>query len=219
MQNLIYFMSILLIPLLVMLLIYFIVYGNKIKIKNNLSGLDVARKILDENNLDMTYVVETKGSMSDIYVFKQRVIRLSSLIYNEEYLSSAAVASMKASTAVLDKENDSFLKIKAMFMPLVDYLMILSFILIIVGCILGMNDVSLLAIAIIVLVLIFNIVTLPLNFKIKRRAMNELKKNKILNNEELKQVNNLLTLYSFNDISNMICCINNAIRNLDIFNK
>lgn len=219
MQNLIYFLGILSIPLLVMLLIYFVVYGNKCKSKNNVSGLDVARKILDENDLEMTYVVETKGSMNDIYVFKQRVIRLSSTIYNEEYLSSVAIASMKASIAILDKENDSFLKIKAMFNPLVDFLMILSFILIIVGSILGMNDVSLLAVAIISLVLIFNLVMLPLNFKIKKRAMDELEKNKIVNKKELKQVNSLLTLYSFNDISNMLCSVNNAISNLDIFNK
>lgn len=219
MQNLILFIIILLIPLIFMLLIYFVVYGDKKKIKNKMCGLDVARKILDEHNMDMTYVVETKGIMSDVYVFKQKVIRLSSNIYNEEYLSCAAVASMKASSALLDKENDSSINIKAKFMPLLDFLVVLSFILIIIGLLLNMNDVSLLAVAILSLVLLFNLFTLPINFKIKKKAYEELEKNKILSKDELKNVNSLLTLYCFSDISNMLFSISNAISNLDLFNK
>lgn len=219
MQNLILFIIILLVPLIFMLLIYFVIYGNKKKIKSKLCGLDVARKILDENNMDMTYVVETKGIMSDVYVFKQKVIRLSSSIYNEEYLSCAAVASMKASMALLDKENNSSINIKAKFMPLLDFLVVLSFILIIIGLLLDMNDASLLAIAILVLVLLFNLFTLPINFKIKKKAYEELEKNKILSKDELKNVNSLLTLYCFSDISNMLFSISNAISNLNLFNK
>lgn len=219
MEYLIYFICILFVPLLFMLLIYFMVYGNNKKTHNKVSGLDVARKILDENNLDMTYVVETKGSMSDIYVYKQKVIRLSSNIYNEENLSSVAVSGTKAATAIMHKRNDSGVKLKGTIGPILDYLMVLSFILIIVGTVMHISDISLLAVAIIVLVLLFNLVTLPINFKIKNKALEELKKNKIVNDSELEKVSKLLILYSFNDISNMVCCINNAIKNLDIFCK
>ena len=215
MEYLIYYICILLVPLLFMLLINIIVYGNKTKTK--VSGLDVARTILDKNNLDMTYVVETKSFMSDIYVYKQGVIRLSSNIYNEEYLSSVAIASMKAVTAILHKKNDSAIKLREMLNPLLDYCMIISFILIIVGALMNMNDLSLLAFVLISLVLLFNLVTIPINFKIKTQALEELKKNKLIKDDEVDNINKLFTIYSFSDISNMVCSVNNTINNL--FNK
>ena len=215
MEYLISFICILSIPSLFMLLIYFGVYGNKNKTK--LSGLEVARKILDKNDLDMTYVVETKEFMSDIYVYKQRVIRLSTNVYNQEYLSSVAIASMKAVTAILHKKRDSAIKLREKANPLLDYLMIISFVLIIGGSLMNMNDISLLAFVLICFVLLFNLVTIPINFKIKNQALEELKKNKLVKDDELGIVNKLLTIYSFCDISNMVFSVSNTINNL--FNK
>lgn len=57
-----------------------------VEAKKGLTGLEVARRILDINGLNEIYVVETKGKMSDHYDPKNKVVRLSPDVYHKKAL-------------------------------------------------------------------------------------------------------------------------------------
>ena len=69
-------------------------YSKYKKILNNkdLSGYDVARKILDSNNLDNIMILETRGNLTDHYDPQRKVIKLSTDIYHGSSIAGAAVA-------------------------------------------------------------------------------------------------------------------------------
>ena len=60
--------------------------------ESKITGQEVARKILDSNNLEKIYVVATGGNLTDHYDSSRKVIRLSKDIYDNESIASLAVA-------------------------------------------------------------------------------------------------------------------------------
>ena len=83
-------------------------YNKYLKIENGkeLSGLEVAQKILKANGLDNVYVVETKGILSDHFDPGANVVRLSSAVYNSNSVSSAAIAAHEVGHCIKTQFNN-----------------------------------------------------------------------------------------------------------------
>ena len=95
---------IIIIPLIAELYVNYTYKKNlKRKARNNLTGYDVARKILDENGLNDLLIVETGGTLTDHYDPNRKVIRLSRSFYHQDSLASQAVASHEVGHALQDK--------------------------------------------------------------------------------------------------------------------
>ena len=86
---------------------------------NQITGYDVARKILDANGLNNLYIVRTGGKLSDHYDPTRKTIRLSEEIYNGSSIAAAAIAAHECGHAVQDKEGYFFMKIRAAIFPVV----------------------------------------------------------------------------------------------------
>ena len=69
-------------------------YGKYSDIDNgkNISGFEVARKILDANGLNNIDVVSTPGTLSDHYDPKRKVVRLSRDVFNGESVAAISIA-------------------------------------------------------------------------------------------------------------------------------
>ena len=79
----------------------------------NKCGQEVARAILDANGLNDVHVVEVKGSLSDHYDPKQKVVRLSTEVFHGESVAAMAVAAHECGHAIQDKEGYSWMKIRS----------------------------------------------------------------------------------------------------------
>ena len=194
-------------------------YGKYKKVNNskNLSGFEVARKILDENGLSDIYVVETSGNLSDHYDPSRKVIKLSKDVFNKNTIAAASVAAHECGHAIQDKESYTFMRIRSFLAPVVSLVSNLSWIVIIIGLSAQLTNLFMLGIGMIFIILIFQLVTLPVEFDASKRAMNELVKLDLVEQEQSYGVKKVLSAAAMTYVAAVITSILEIIRLIIVF--
>ncbi len=164
----------------------------RVKNTKELTGYDVARKILDENGLGDIYIVETKGELTDHYDPTKRVVRLSSDIYHGKTIAAMSVAAHECGHAVQDKEGYTFMRIRSAIFPIVNVATSISYWIILLGFLFELLDLIYIGIALTCLGLLFQIVTLPVEFDASKRAGVFLKEYNLATEDESKGVKKML---------------------------
>ncbi len=179
--------------------------------KKKLSGFEVAREILDSHGLDNVYIVEIKTNLNDHYDYGHKVLRLSSDVFHGETLTAAAVAARIASYAVQDKEGNTYMRFRSSLNKLITFANYIAYILFIVG--ICLEDVSILEVAnmSIILVLVFHVITLPVEFDAIKKAKKDLDKNNILTKKELEETEKVFKVSPYTFIMSIITCISTLV--------
>ena len=164
----------------------------KVANERGISGFEVAKKILEKHGLDNIYVTEVRGNLTDHYDSSRKVIRLSTEIFHGTTIASAAVAAHEVGHAIQDKENYGFMRFRETMFPLVKISSYGGYLAIVIGFLLGLFNLVLLGIALELVILVFQLVTLPVEFDASRRAEKELNECGILNSRELKNSKSML---------------------------
>lgn len=164
----------------------------RVKNTKELTGYDVARKILDENGLGDIYIVETKGELTDHYDPTKRVVRLSSDIYHGKTIAAMSVAAHECGHAVQDKDGYTFMRIRSAIFPIVNVATSISYWIILLGFLFELLDLIYIGIALTCLGLLFQIVTLPVEFDASKRAGVFLKEYNLATEDESKGVKKML---------------------------
>lgn len=164
----------------------------RVKNTKELTGYDVARKILDENGLGDIYIVETTGELTDHYDPTKRVVRLSSDIYHGKTVAAMSVASHECGHAIQDKDGYTFMRIRSAIFPIVNVATSISYWIILLGFLFELLDLIYIGIALTCLGLLFQIVTLPVEFDASKRAGVFLKEYNLATEDESKGVKKML---------------------------
>ena len=164
----------------------------KIFNESKITGQEVARKILDSNNLEKIYVVATNGNLTDHYDSGRKVIRLSKDIYDNESIASLAVAAHECGHAIQDKDGYFFMRLRSFIYPIVRIGTMFSYLVIFIGAIAEAMNVIYLGIALVALGLIYQLVTLPVEFDASKRALIELKNLVLVTDDELDGAKKML---------------------------
>lgn len=164
----------------------------KVKNTKELTGYDVARKILDENGLGDIYIVETRGELTDHYDPTKRVVRLSSDIYHGKTVAAMSVAAHECGHAIQDKDGYTFMRIRSAIFPIVNVATSISYWIILLGFLFELLDLIYIGIALTCLGLLFQIVTLPVEFDASKRAGVFLKEYNLATEDESKGVKKML---------------------------
>lgn len=169
-------------------------YKKYLGVKNTekLTGQEVARKILDKNGLDKVYVVETSGYLTDHYDPKRKTVRLSKAVFEGETIASIAIAAHECGHAIQDKEGYLFMKIRSAIFPIVNIATSISYYIILIGFLFEILDMVYIGIAFTLLGLLFQIVTLPVEFNASSRAQKELDGLHIVKKQESNGVRKVL---------------------------
>lgn len=157
------------------------------------SGFEVAREILDKNGLEDIYIVEIKGELTDHYDPTKKVVRLSTDIFHGETIAAAAVAAHECGHAIQDKESYTFLKIRSAIYPVVNVATSISYYIILLGFLMQAFQLIYLGIALTCCGLLFQVVTLPVEFDASHRALEKLQDYKIVDNSEFAGAKEVLT--------------------------
>lgn len=153
-----------------------VTYGKYKKIKNSydMTGYDVARKILDDNGLNDVYIVQTTGTLSDHYDSRRKTVRLSNEVYNGSSVASMAIAAHECGHAIQDKEGYFFLRLRSFIFPIVSLGTKFAYVVLVIGLLLETMNLITLGIALVGLGLLFQLVTLPTEINASKRAQNNL---------------------------------------------
>jgi len=169
-------------------------YSKYLKKKSNSgkTGYDVAKEILTKNDLSNIYIVETSGELSDCYDPTRKTVRLSKDVYHGTSVASISVAAHECGHAIQDKEGYSWMRLRSSLYPIVSIGEKFSYILFVIAVILDSIDLYYLAVFLLALGLVFQIVTLPVEFNASARAEKLLKEYKITENDDAKGVHKVL---------------------------
>ena len=165
----------------------------KVELKKRKTGFDVAREILDKNGLSNVLVLETQGELSDHYDPSKKVVKLSHDIYHGTSIAACSVASHECGHAIQDKEGYSFLVFRNKIIPLVNFSSKAGYIAIMIGLLASLTELIWIGIALEVIILLFQLVTLPVEFNASSRALQHLEKMSIVDPSELSGSKKMLT--------------------------
>lgn len=181
-------------------------YKKYVKIVNEkkLTGFDVARRILDENNLGEIYVVETKGTMSDHYDPRRKTVRLSTDVYHGTSISSLAIAAHECGHAIQDKEGYTWFKIRSMIFPIINIGQKIAYVVMIIGLFLSYMNYVYAAIGFTFLGLLFELVTLPVEFDASKRAKSIVLSDGMISDSEKSGVDAVLNSTAFTYVAAVI---------------
>lgn len=181
-------------------------YKKYVKIDNEkkLTGFDVARRILDENNLGEIYVVETKGTMSDHYDPRRKTVRLSTDVYHGTSISSLAIAAHECGHAIQDKEGYTWFKIRSMIFPIINIGQKIAYVVMIIGLFLSYMNYVYAAIGFTFLGLLFELVTLPVEFDASKRAKSIVLSDGMISDSEKTGVDAVLNSTAFTYVAAVI---------------
>lgn len=217
-QDIFLYLLIIIIPLIAQINIS-INYRRYKNVKNNkgISGFEVARKILDSNGLEDIYVVETSGELTDHYDPTRRVIKLSKDIFHGTSVAAISVAAHECGHAIQDKDGYVFMRIRSFLVPLVNLVSTFSWIVILIGMIAQLFNVFVLGIVLISVGLLFQIVTLPVEFDASKRGKELLRNLNIVEDEESTGVSKMLKSAAMTYVASVLTSVLEIIRLIIIF--
>lgn len=188
---------------------------NRYKKENNtckLTGQEVARRILDENGLQDIHIVEIKGELTDHYDPTRKVVRLSTDIFHGDTVAAAAVAAHECGHAIQDKENYTFLRIRSAIYPVVNVATSVSYYIILIGFLFQALKLVYLGIGLTCCGLLFQLVTLPVEFDASKRALNKLEKYHLLAEVEIEGAKNVLSAAALTYVAGVMASILQILR-------
>jgi len=167
--------------------------NKNIKSNRGLTGFEVARKILDSNGLSNVQVVETNGVLSDHYDPRAKTVRLSSEVYEKSSIASISVAAHECGHAIQDKNGYFFLRLRNSIIPLVNLASSAGYVAILIGLFTSSLGFLWIGILLEVVILAFQLITLPVEFNASARALQQLEELNIVDASEKRKSKGMLT--------------------------
>ena len=157
----------------------------KVKTQRGITGSDAARRVLDMNGLQHIRIERVSGNLTDHFDPRAGVIRLSDATYDDTSVAAVGVAAHEAGHAVQHAVGYVPIKVRNSIVPIVNIGNALSMPLFIIGLILGMTGLAYLGVMLFSLTLLFQLVTLPVEFNASRRAITILDESMTLYEDEI----------------------------------
>ena len=191
----------------------------KISLERTISGKDVARKILDENGLKNVKVVEVEGTLSDHYDPRNKTVNLSTDIYQNTSVASASVAAHECGHAIQDKEGYTFLKFRNSIVPVVNLASKAGYVIIMISLFTSLFRLLWIGILMELVILMFQVVTLPVEFNASNRALKQLTKLNLVTKQEHASCKKMLTAAALTYVAAVASAIIEVLRLVMIANR
>lgn len=166
---------------------------SKVRNSRGVTGQDVARQILDENGLYNVRIERVHGSLTDHYDPNANVVRLSDSVHDSTSVAAIGVAAHEVGHAIQHSTGYIPIKVRAAIIPITQIGSMLAFPLVLIGLSMASTFFVDIGILLFTAVVLFQLVTLPVEFNASFRAMRSLNDRDILYGDELKGSRKVLT--------------------------
>lgn len=161
--------------------------------QRGVTAKEAARFILDKAGLSNIQIKQVQGNLTDNYNPGDKTLNLSESTYDSTSVAAIGVAAHECGHAIQDQKNYMPMRVRSAIVPAVNLGSSASFPIIILGMVLGMNHFLItIGIWLFALVVLFQVVTLPVEFNASRRAVNILDSGDLLTSQEVPMVKQVL---------------------------
>lgn len=165
---------------------------SRMRSSRNITGEQAARMILDGAGIYDVRVEHISGNLTDHYSPKEKVLRLSDSVYNKTSVAAIGVAAHECGHAIQHQKEYGPIKLRTAIVPFANIGSRLSWPLIVIGLFLSWAGMFMLGIVLFSLVVLFQIVTLPVEVNASGRAIKILGDRGILQGNEMKGAKKVL---------------------------
>ena len=160
--------------------------------RNGYTGQQVARMMLDEAGLFDIQIQIINQELGDHYSPSERILRLSPDVYNGSSVAAAGIAAHEVGHAIQHKESYKPIVVRNAILPIVNIGSSFSWIVFFLGLVLGISKLTTIGIILFSWVVVFQLITLPVEFNASSRALSILKSRNILYEDEAKGAKKVL---------------------------
>ena len=187
-----------------------------------ITGADAANRVLSANGVTGVRIERVSGNLTDHYDPKTNVIRLSDSVYDSTSTAAIGVACHEAGHAVQYACSYAPIRLRAAVIPVTNFGSRIAMPLILLGLLLSAfmeasYTLVYLGIACFGLSLVFQLITLPVEFNASRRAMQAIERVNILTDEEQKGARKTLTAAALTYVAATAVALSQLLRLLVIF--
>ncbi|EDT78399.1 zinc metallopeptidase [Clostridium perfringens] len=186
---------------------------------NRYTGAQVARILLNDAGLQEVEIQQVPGRLSDHYDPRAKVLRLSSDVYGSTSVASIGVAAHEVGHAIQDKESYSALVFRNAIVPVVNFSSSLSWILFFIGILLSYSTLVTIGIILFSVVVLFQLVTLPVEFNASSRALKLLEARGILYDKEVDGARKVLSAAALTYVAATLMAVLQLVRLIAISNR
>ncbi|WP_419867340.1 zinc metallopeptidase [Clostridium perfringens] len=186
---------------------------------NGYTGAQVARILLNDAGLQEVEIQQVQGRLSDHYDPRAKVLRLSSDVYGSTSVASIGVAAHEVGHAIQDKESYSALVFRNAIVPVVNFSSSLSWILFFIGILLSYSTLVTIGIILFSVVVLFQLVTLPVEFNASSRALKLLEARGILYDKEVEGARKVLSAAALTYVAATLMAVLQLVRLIAISNR
>lgn len=194
---------------------------SKVYNRRGVTGAEAARKILDENGLYDVRIERISGELTDHYDPRTNVVRLSDSVYNSTSVAAVGVAAHETGHAIQHSVGYVPIKIRNAILPVAQIGSQAAVPLVLIGLIFSRSLGFLIDVGIIVYVavVLFQLVTLPVEFNASGRALHILEGSYILENDENKMAKKVLTAAAMTYVAALFSALTTLLRLVLISNN
>ena len=187
---------------------------SKVQSRTGMTGYTAARRILDAAGLRHVPIECIKGELTDHFDPRSNVLRLSNGVYNSSSVAAIGVAAHECGHAIQYAEEYTPMKVRGALVKVTNFSSSISMFIVILGLIFSFRELALVGVALFSVVVLFQLVTLPVEFNASRRAVKIL--DGYMDREELSGVKSVLSAAAMTYVAALVSAIFQLIRLLAI---
>lgn len=187
--------------------------------RRRVTGAQAARRVLDANGLQNVRIEMIGGTLTDHYDPKGRVMRLSPQVYNDASIAAVSIAAHESGHAIQHGRGYAFLTFRNAIVPLVNLMSTLSWPLLLIGILVAAagrastgNLIFDLGVIFFAAVVLFHLVTLPVEFNASSRAIAQLQELGIIGADETRGAKKVLSAAAMTYVAALAAAVMNLIR-------
>lgn len=190
---------------------------SKVRSTSGITGAEAAKKLLYSQGIYDVTVRAVPGQLTDHYDPRSKTVNLSEPVFHSTSVSAIGVAAHECGHAIQDNVGYAPLKLRSAFVPIANFGSKLSMPLIIFGIIIGGTSLIEVGIWMFVLAVLFQLITLPVEFNASSRAVRLLDQNGILMGQEVSQTRTVLSSAALTYVAAAAASILQLLRLLILF--
>jgi len=191
---------------------------NRVRSNSGMTAEQVAQAMLHQAGIYDVSVQRVAGSLTDHYSPSDKVLRLSDSVYGSTSVAAIGVAAHECGHAIQHDEKYLPLQLRSASVPLANIGSKLSWVLIVVGLILGYLQLARFGVMFFCFVVFFQLITLPVEFDASARALRILSAESILDPNELKGAKKVLSAAALTYVAALLSSVLQLVRLLLLTN-
>ena len=192
---------------------------SQVKNARGITAAEVARQILDDNGLHDVGIAHINGNLTDNFNPKTNIVSLSDTVYNSTSVAAIGVAAHECGHAIQHAVGYTPVKIRTALVPVTNFGSSAGMIILLIGLLFSSYNLAMLGILLYLLMAVFQLVTLPVEFNASSRALKTLEQDMILYEDEVPKARKVLNAAALTYVAALVSTLSTILRFLLIVNR